>query len=152
VDSCCNVGHAVSPSTVNSYTVASQRKQSTEKNEKKPSLLQLGFLFWWAYLDSNQEPDRYERSALTILSYTPLTWYPLPDSNRYALWRGILSPLCLPIPPSGQNTLYLVPARLGTTNSLSLLMIHSAPTLSCVLFYYSYSLACLCLFVNRRIS
>jgi hypothetical protein len=33
-----------------------------------------------------------------------VTWCPEPESNRYALRRGILSPLCLPISPSGQLT------------------------------------------------
>lgn len=28
-------------------------------------------------------------------------WYPEPDSNRHAFGLGILSPMCLPIPPSG---------------------------------------------------
>ncbi len=31
-------------------------------------------------------------------------WCPEPESNRYGLRRGILSPLCLPISPSGHNT------------------------------------------------
>src|SRR5690606_3235478 len=35
-------------------------------------------------------------------------WCPRPESNRYALRRGILSPLCLPVPPLGHGVeLYL---------------------------------------------
>ena len=32
-----------------------------------------------------------------------MKWYPEPDLNRHAFRRGILNPLCLPIPPPGQN-------------------------------------------------
>src|SRR5690606_37484393 len=32
-----------------------------------------------------------------------IRWCPRPDSNRYALRRGILSPLCLPVPPLGRG-------------------------------------------------
>src|SRR5262249_40225634 len=35
-------------------------KTSQERNVKKPSK------YWWAREDSNLQPDRYERSALTI--------------------------------------------------------------------------------------
>jgi hypothetical protein len=45
------------------------------------------------------------RAALWCLVaiYEMYLWCPEPESNRYGLRRGILSPLCLPISPSGLN-------------------------------------------------
>jgi hypothetical protein len=40
-----------------------------------------------------------------LLSLTTTYWCPWPESNRHALRRQILSLLCLPIPPHGQNYL-----------------------------------------------
>ena len=34
-----------------------------------------------------------------------MRWYPEPGLNRHGIGRGILSPLCLPIPPSGRGLL-----------------------------------------------
>ena len=45
-------------------------------DQKAPSfgaafLLALSEIMWWAHQDSNLEPDRYERSALTIELWAP---------------------------------------------------------------------------------
>ena len=42
-----------------------------------------------------------------------MKWYPEPDLNRHAFRRGILNPLCLPIPPPGHREVFFI-VEIGT--------------------------------------
>src|SRR6476620_12746141 len=45
--------------------------QSAKRSAMKASGAPYAWFHWWACLDSNQEPDRYERPALTIELQAP---------------------------------------------------------------------------------
>ena len=50
--------------------------------------------------------EKKEKPPQTGLRRLFLFWYPEPGLNRHGIGRGILSPLCLPIPPSGRGFLF----------------------------------------------
>ena len=88
-------------------------------------------LKWWARLDSNQEPDRYERSALTI----ELRAQPQASSTTYIRNSRLALPLAifaLSSSDNGARDSHCVAGLLSATNGQSTAnRMRSAPS-SCI--------------------
>lgn len=78
-----------------------RRKKGTQKGTQKSRML----LDVAARYRTTKNPQSLVASGFLFCLGLPWksAWCPRPESNRYSLRRGILSPLCLPISPQGHR-------------------------------------------------